>query len=304
MTDTLHLVDASIYVFRAYFSLPPSFTDHRNEPVNAVHGYTSFLLDLLERQPDYVACAFDESLNTCFRNGIFPAYKANRELPDDNLLYQFQQCQRVTELLGIRHYALPTFEADDIIGSLTQVWRGLMHAGRVVIVTRDKDLGQLLEAGDELWDFAADTRAGPAGVREKFGVRVDQLADYLALAGDSVDNIPGAPGIGAKTAAILLQTFDSLSELLARTSEVEQSSIRGAKRIAATLESHRQQLQLYRQITAIKCDIPLEFERIDLRPAQCDPAALAVFADEMRLSERLRSRLAQQSEGHVMGQDR
>ena len=130
------------------------------------------------------------------------------------------------------------------------------------------------------------------------------MADYLALAGDSVDNIPGAPGIGAKTAAILLQTFDSLSELLARTSEVEQSSIRGAKRIAATLESHRQQLQLYRQITAIKCDIPLEFERIDLRPAQCDPAALAVFADEMRLSERLRSRLAQQSEGHVMGQDR
>jgi len=295
VNETLHLIDASIYVFRGYFSLPASFTDQGGQPVNAVHGYTSFLLDLLEHKPEFVACAFDESLNSSFRNDIFPAYKANRESPDDNLLYQFQQCQRITQLLGIRQYASPLYEADDFIGSLTMTWRQLIpNTGRVVILTRDKDLGQLLEPYDELWDFAADTRAGPDAVRNKFGVRVDQLADFLALAGDAVDNIPGAPGIGAKTAANLLQRFDSLGELLARTTEVEQSDLRGAKKIAATLVGHKRQLQMYRQITGIKCDIPLALEVPDLRLGPVDSAALAAFADQMQLRAPMRRRLLQQ----------
>jgi DNA polymerase-1 len=292
VTETLHLVDASIYVFRAYFSLPPSFTSKNGEVVNAVHGYTGFLLDVLAHQPRYLACAFDESLNTCFRNNLYPLYKANREAPDANLTYQFEQCQRVTGLLGLRHLAMPDFEADDIIGSWAASWRRLAPVtSRVVILSRDKDLGQLLEKDDELWDFAADQRAGPAGILAKFGVSVAQLADYLALAGDAVDNIPGAPGIGAKTAASLLQQFDSLEALLARPEAVADSGLRGAKKLAATLLAEREQLRLYRQITAIKCDIPLTDTLPDLVPAAADQAALADFADEMRLSSRLRGRI-------------
>ncbi|MFT4632232.1 MAG: DNA polymerase-1 [Candidatus Azotimanducaceae bacterium] len=296
MTDTLHLVDASIYVFRAYFSLPVSITDQQDNVVNAVHGYTGFLLDLLAHQPQFVACAFDESLNTCFRNALYPAYKANRETPDENLLYQFQQCQRVTELLGLRGYAMAEYEADDIIGSLAVAWRKMAPiAGNVVILSRDKDLGQLLQADDELWDFAANLRAGPAAVLAKFGVSVAQLADYLALAGDSVDNIPGAPGIGAKTAALLLQQYESLTALLARTDEVALSTLRGAKKIAQTLKDNQQQLTLYRQLTEIKCDIPMAVQRDDLRPWQADHKALAAFADDMRFGQRLRTRLLVQA---------
>jgi 5'-3' exonuclease len=294
VTNALHLVDASIYVFRAYFSLPVSITNQQGEVVNAVHGYTGFLLDLLAHQPAFVACAFDESLNTCFRNALYPAYKANREPPDENLMYQFQQCQRVTQLLGLRGYAMAEYEADDIIGSLALAWRQMapVDARKVVILSRDKDLGQLLQVDDELWDFAANLRAGPAGVLAKFGVSVEQLADFLALAGDSVDNIPGAPGIGAKTAAVLLQQYQSLSELLSRTDEVAVSSIRGAKKIAQTLKDHHQQLLLYRQLTEIKCDIPMALQRDDLRPWQADHGALDSFADDMRFGQRLRARLA------------
>jgi DNA polymerase-1 len=293
VTNVLHLVDASIYVFRAYFSLPISIADHQGETVNAVHGYTGFLLDLLAHQPSFVACAFDESLNTCFRNALYPAYKANREAPDENLLYQFQQCQRVTNMLGLRGYAMAEYEADDIIGSLAVAWRQMAPVdGKVVILSRDKDLGQLLQTDDELWDFAANVRAGPAGVLAKFGVSVEQLADFLALAGDSVDNIPGAPGIGAKTAALLLQQYQSLTGMLARTDKVAVSGLRGAKKIAQTLKDHHQQLLLYRQLTEIKCDIPMSVQRDDLLPWPVDHGALSAFADEMRFGQRLRARLA------------
>ena len=284
----LFLVDASIYVFRSYYSIPTSFFDAKGELVNAVYGYTGFLLDLLARKPAAVSVAFDESLTTCYRNRIYPDYKANRELPDANLQYQLQQCQRITGLLGFHNLSLVDYEADDIIGTLLTAF-GKDRA--VIIVTRDKDLGQLVRAGDTLWDFAADAYTDAQGVVDKFGVRPDQLADYLALAGDAVDNIPGVPGIGAKTAAALLNHFGSLDALLQRLDEVAEVPIRGAKKIAAVLVANQAAVELYRQLTVINCHVPMQVEEADLVISPASAEALQQFCDDMAFGNRLRQRL-------------
>ncbi|MFN3235778.1 MAG: 5'-3' exonuclease H3TH domain-containing protein [Pseudomonadales bacterium] len=285
--STLHLVDASIYVFRAYYSMPPNFNDVHGNLIHALYGYAGFLLDLKERGVSYGAVAFDESLTTCYRNQIYPGYKANRELPDDNLKYQFAQCQTLTRLLGFESLCLFDYEADDIIGSLAKQ-HGTDHD--LVIVTRDKDLGQLLRSNDVLWDFASDEYMGPVEVAEKFGVPPQLIADFLALAGDSVDDIPGAPGIGAKTAATLLNAAGSLEQLLADPGQVLEMKVRGAKRLAGILEEHKENLQLYRRITEIYCDIPLDLQFSDLtvKPISED---IWQFCDEMKFADRTRRRI-------------
>ena len=285
----LYLVDASIYVFRAWFSIPDTFYAKGGQSINAVYGYTGFLLDLLQHRPEFASVAFDESLVSCFRNQIYPEYKANRELPDDNLKYQFEQCQRITGLLGFHNLSLEEYEADDIIGTLM----ARFGKGRqTIIVTRDKDLGQLLGRGDALWDFAADTRAGRKEVEAKFGVPPEMLPDLLALAGDTVDNIPGAPGIGAKTAARLLVEFGSLEQLLADPDAVANSPIRGSARLRDILVEHRDRLKLYRRITPIKCDVPVQVRQKDLAITPADRAAVDAFCDEMQFGRRIRERIA------------
>ncbi len=284
---TLHLVDASIYVFRAYFSMPPNFQDKAGNVVHALYGYAGFLLDLRERGVTHSAVAFDESLTTCYRNEIFPGYKANRELPDENLKFQFQQCQKLTELMGFQSLCLYNYEADDIIGTLCKQFG---DQADMVIVSRDKDLGQLLRSNDLLWDFAHDSYMGPKEIAEKFGVHPEQIADFLALAGDSVDDIPGAPGIGAKTAATLLQACGSLTALLENPEQVLDVKVRGAKRLAEILKQHKAEIELYRQVTGIYCDIPLD---LSMQDVQLDPVSEKVlaFADEMNFAQRTRSRL-------------
>lgn len=284
----LYLVDASIYIFRAWFSMPDAFFSRAGRSVNAVYGYTNFLLDLLDHGPEYISFAFDESLTTCFRNQIYPAYKANRELPDQNLTFQLQKCQEVTDLLGLHNLALVDFEADDIIGTLMAL---LAKRRPVVIVTRDKDLGQLLRKQDLLWDYAAGEHAGPQQVADRFGVQAEQMADFLALAGDSVDNIPGAPGIGAKTAATLLRHFGSLEELFARHDEIAGLDIRGAARIQGILADHEADIRMYRQITGIKCDIPIDVTLAEVKPGQPSMRGLEEFCDEMAFGGRIRERI-------------
>ncbi len=284
----LYLVDASIYIFRAYFSIPDTFVNAAGQPVNAVYGFTGFLMDLLDRQPSYISFAFDESLNTCFRNTLYPDYKANRDLPDANLEYQLRQCQEITQLLGFHHLSLFGYEADDIIGTLHKRL-GAEHP--VVIVTRDKDLGQLLRADDVLWDFAADDYSGPAEVEAKFGVRPNQIADFLALAGDSVDNIPGAPGIGAKSAARLLHHFGDLNSLYGRLDEIEDIGLRGARRAKQTLIDHELNIRTFQAITRIATDIDMDVALADLQRAPADAAALMSFCDDLNFGARLRDRL-------------
>lgn len=289
MSAPIHLVDASIYVFRGYFSLPDTFRSRDGEAVNGVYGYTGFLLDLLDTGPTHVSLAFDESLTTCYRNDIYPEYKANRELPDDNLKYQFEMCREITRLLGLHFLSLRRYEADDIIGTLH---KKLARKRPVVIVTRDKDLGQLLRADDRLWDFAADDLAGPAEIEAKFGVAPGQIADYLALAGDSVDNIPGAPGIGAKTAAKILNHFGDIDTLYRSLDELESLGIRGAARVRSTLAENEETVRMFREITRIKTDIDIDVKLNDLRVSARDTAGVEAFCEEMNFGQRMRNRLA------------
>lgn len=253
---TLHLVDASMYVFRAYYSMAPEHVDHEQQPVHAVGGFLSFLLGLLEQaRPTHLLVAFDESLTSSFRNRLYPAYKANRELPPPDLDRQFAYCRELVGALGLAAAAHAEYEADDLIGSAVRCGR---DAGfRSVIVSGDKDLGQLLEADDQIWDYARRERYGPEGVQQRLGVLPVQVADFLALTGDAVDNIPGVPGIGPKTAAPLLAHFGTLEALLARLDEVPFLRLRGAAAAAQRIRQHREQALLSRRLTGIALDAPL-----------------------------------------------
>ncbi len=291
VAPTLHLVDASVYVFRAWHSMPNEFHDADGWPTNAVHGFTRFLLELLERtQCGHVVVAFDDALDSCFRNRLYPAYKANREPAPDELKRQFAHCRALCEAMGLATLAHAEFEADDLIGSALHVARAQGFRG--VIVSADKDLSQLLGDHDEQWDFARGLRWGAAGVPARHGVRADQIADYLALAGDAIDNIPGVPGIGAKTAAALLGHFGSLDVLLARVDEVPYlSSIRGAARCAQQLRMHREQALLCRELATIALHAPCAPDRAPYRRGEACPDRLRDLADRLRLGPLTRRRL-------------
>lgn len=263
-----YLIDASIYIFRAYFSLPERWHSPEGHPLNAVYGYTNFLLDLFkalgEHDSHTLAAAFDESLGSCYRNQLFPAYKSSRELPDEDLAYQLSACKQVSELLGMPCFAGNRYEADDYIASLATL--GRQQGRAVVVVSRDKDLGQLLLAdADRLWDFAAGSRMDRQGFFDKFGVWPEQFSDYLGLVGDSTDDIPGVPAVGAKTGARLIQAFGSLESLAARTDRLEGLGIRGAARISKNLQENWQLALISRQLARLEAGIddmqlPVDFQ--------------------------------------------
>lgn len=287
---TLHLVDASLYVFRAWHSLPDEFHDADGWPTNAVHGFARFLLDLLERErPTHVAVAFDEALDSCFRHALYPAYKANREPAPPELRRQFAWCKSLCRALGLVTLAHADYEADDLIGSAAARARG--RGFRSVIVSADKDLSQLLQPGDEQYDFARGQRWGADGVKARHGVHAHQIADYLALTGDAVDNIPGVTGIGPKSAAVLLAHFGSLEALLERLDEVPFLRLRGAAQLAARLREQQAQARLWRQLATVALDAPLPAH--DFRRAGGDPAELDALADWVGFGPLTRRRLAE-----------
>jgi 5'-3' exonuclease len=150
----IYLVDASVYVFRAYYSMPPDMADSDGNPTHALFGFARFLGDLIERaKPEYLAVAFDESLTSSFRNQFYPAYKANRDPAPADLLWQFARCREFCELAGVRHLSSNEYEADDIIGTLAA--RGRASGLPFIVVTRDKDMVQLVRDGDVYWDYTA-----------------------------------------------------------------------------------------------------------------------------------------------------
>ena len=286
----LYLIDASIYVFRAWHTMPDEFQDAEGWPTNAVQGFARFLLDVLERQrPRHVAVAFDEALDSCFRNRLYPAYKANREPAPDTLKRQFGHCKALCAALGLPVLAHTDYEADDLIGSALAQARTRGHRG--VILSADKDLSQLLLVGDEQWDYGRNQRWGVHGVRARHGVEAHQIADYLALSGDAVDNIPGVPGIGAKTAAVLLAHFGDLDSLFARVEEVPFLRFRGAAQAAAKLRAHREQALLYRQLTRIACDAPLDRQDVSFRRGTAQAEHLHGLCERLRFGPLTRRRL-------------
>lgn len=293
----LHLIDASLYVFRAWHSLPEDLAGADGWPVNAVHGFARFLLDLLERErPSHVAVAFDESLESSFRNAIHPAYKANREPAPESLKRQFALCQQFAEALGLAVLKDARYEADDLIGSLLVRQRERGFAG--VIVSADKDLSQLLGPNDLQWDYARDLRWDAAGVKQRYGVHPHQIADFLGLSGDAVDNIPGVPGIGAKTAVALLEHFGSLDALLARVEELPFLRLRGAASHAARLREFGNQARMSRELATIALDAPLPEGIDDAARGAVQAALLEGFFERARIGPMTRRRaLAQAGPG-------
>jgi 5'-3' exonuclease len=293
--ELVYLVDASVYIFRAYYSELPQMTDRDGHAAHAVYGFARFLLDLMEKvRPTHIAVAFDQRLTSSFRNRIYPAYKANREPPPPGLELQFQRCREFCQYLGVAAFISPEYEADDIIGTLATIMR---RAGVCsVVITRDKDLAQLIRAGDHYWDYGHRERFGYEEIEQRFGVVPERFADYLALTGDSVDNIRGVPGIGPKTAAVLMKEFACLEDLYAGLERVAGLKLRGALALPERLLLHREAAFLARRLTLIACDMPLSVDAAGLRRRSSDPDALTSFYDHHGFGPLLRrqsERLAQ-----------
>jgi len=287
---TLYLIDGSLYIFRSWHAVPPTFHDHEGAPVNAVYGFTRFLCDFLDRvKPTHAVVAFDESLTSSFRNTIYPEYKANRELPPEELRKQFWYCKEVATALGLCVLSHEHYEADDLIGSAVIGMR--KHGFRSVVISADKDFGQLIEMHDEQWDFGRDLRWNADGVKQRLGVRPDQVVDFLALTGDAIDNIPGVPGIGAKTAATLLAHFGSLDEILRRIEEVPYLRLRGAGQVYLRLKEHREKALLSRMLSAIALDAPVPPHADGMCRLSPDLAAIDNLIEKLRFGPLTRSRL-------------
>ncbi|MCQ0091900.1 DNA polymerase I [Roseovarius sp. M141] len=273
----LHLIDGSAFIFRAYHALPPLMRKSDGLPIGAVSGFCNMLQRYVEGNngpdaPTHVAVIFDKGSHT-FRNDLFPEYKANREAMPEDLRPQIPLTRRATEAFNIACKEVEGYEADDIIATLSMQARDA--GGRVTIISSDKDMMQLVGGGVEMLDAMKNRRIDVEGVEEKFGVGPDRVVDVQALAGDSVDNVPGAPGIGIKTAALLINEYGDLDTLLARASEIKQPKRR------QTLIDHADQIRLSRQLVQLDCAMPLDFGLDDLEVRDPDPDVLLGFLAEM-----------------------
>jgi 5'-3' exonuclease len=272
----VYLIDASVYIFRAWFSMPPDLRDADGNPTHAVYGFARFVGDLIERrQPRYLGVCFDESHGSGHRHALFPAYKANREPAPPELKRQFALCREFCRLLGVSEYASNEFEADDLIGTLATRVRA--EGLRVTLVTRDKDLSQLIGPGDRFWDYSDSAEYAYEEIAARFGVAPERMADYLALTGDAVDNIPGVPGVGPKTAAALMGRYASLDALYEDLDAVAHLPLRGASRLPEKLRQHRAAAYLARSLTRIHCEAPLPVTRIDLQRREPDLRSVGEF---------------------------
>jgi 5'-3' exonuclease len=276
--------------------MPPEMMDRDGHPVNALFGFARMLGDLIERaRPKYIAVAFDQSLTSCsFRNTIYPAYKAHRESPPAGLIMQIGRCRELCQLLGVPAFSSPEYEADDIIGTLLHSMR--RKGVRATVITRDKDMAQLIGDGDVYWDFGGREPFGYYDIERRFGVTPERMADFLALMGDSVDNIKGVPGIGPKTAAALMKEFASLDAIYDDLAQVSKIKMRGAAAIVERLREHRETVYLARQLTRICCDMPLEVTAEGLQRRLPDLPGINAFYDVQGFGPLLRKqseRLAQ-----------
>jgi len=282
-----YLIDASVYVFRAYYSMPDDMVDDSGNPINALYGFCRFIGDFMENvTPEYVAVLFDESLSKSFRTEIYPEYKANRDPAPPELKRQFQQCRRYVRALGIMECASPRYEADDLIGTL--VTHGRTQGRPSTIVSRDKDLTQLLTKEDVFWDFSGKGKLRYEQIPESFGVWPEQIADFLALAGDAVDNIKGVPGVGKKTASVLLEHFGSLEEIYGNLDKVHEVNVRGAKTLSTKLEAHKDDALLARRLTGIACDAPIENAEAAMQPSAPRLGDINALFDEAGIGMALR----------------
>jgi 5'-3' exonuclease len=261
--------------------------DGDGNPVNALYGFCRFLGDFMEQvNPEHVAVLFDESLSTSFRTEIYPEYKANRDPAPPELKRQFGQCRRFTRALGVMEWGSPRYEADDLIGTLVEHGRAMSRPS--TIVTRDKDLAQLLGREDVFWDFAGKGKVGYEQVPDVFGVWPEQIADFLALAGDAVDNIKGVPGVGKKTATVLLERFGNLEAIYNNLDKVHEVNVRGSKTLGEKLGTHKDAALLARKLTGIACDAPIDDAESAMRRSSPKLGEINALFDEANIGTALR----------------
>ena len=282
----LWMIDASAYIFRAYHALPPLTRKSDGLPVGAVQGYCNMLWKLIRDMkgddgPTHLVAVFDHSEKT-FRNEMYDQYKANRSAPPEDLIPQFPLVREATAAFGVHCVELPGYEADDLIA--TYACKARDAGGEAVIVSSDKDLMQLIGPSVVMWDPMKERRLAEEAVFEKFGVTPDKVVEVQALIGDSVDNVPGAPGIGPKTAAQLIGEYGDLDTLLARAHEIKQPKRR------ETLIEFADQIRLSRELCRLDCSAPAPEPIDDFAVRDPDPERLAEFLDKMEFRS-LRSRV-------------
>lgn len=277
---TAYLIDGMAYVFRSFYGMRPMAAPD-GTPVNAVFGLGLTLQRFLrDHRPGLLACCFDAGSQT-FRNAIYPAYKANRGAPPDELIPQFDLCRELVGKMGIPTAILPGYEADDLIATLTRRLRAEGHD--VVIVSGDKDLAQLVGPGVSIYDLAKNDWWHEDRIPERLGVRAGQVCDLLALTGDAVDNIPGVRGVGAKAATALLAEFADLEAIYADLDRVETLPVRGAKGLRRKLEEGRDQALLSRRLATLEYEAPCGMSVADLEFTGAAGGDLDAFAERWGL---------------------
>jgi DNA polymerase I len=264
------LIDGSGFLFRAYHGLPP-MTRADGTPVNAVFGFTKMLMKLVEdTDADHIAVVFDRARKT-FRNEIYGEYKAHRPPPPDDLIPQFALVREATRALNIAEVGMEGYEADDLIATYARQAREI--GAEVTIVSSDKDLMQLVGDGVTMLDAMKNKTIGPDQVMEKFGVGPDRVIDVQALAGDSSDNVPGVAGIGVKTAALLINEYGDLDQVLARAEEVKQPKRRQSLLDQADLA------RVSRELVTLMQDVPVEMPLSDFAAKDIEPETLIKFLE-------------------------
>ena len=286
----LHLIDGSGFIFRAYHALPPLTRKSDGLPVGAVSGFCNMLFKIIEDQkgsnaPTHLVVVFDAKGKT-FRSDIYPEYKMNRPPAPEDLIPQFPLTRDATRAFGLACIEQEGFEADDIMATLAVQAREA--GGQVTIVSSDKDLMQLVGNGVEMYDAMKNKRIGPEQVEEKFGVAPNRVIDVQSLAGDSVDNVPGAPGIGVKTAALLINEYGDLDSLLERASEIKQPKRR------ETLIENADQIRTSRDLVTLKTDMEMDCDFDDFQVQAPNPEVVLKFLAEMEfrtMSARIANKL-------------
>ena len=276
----LYLVDASGYIFRAYYAIRP-LSNSKGLPTNALFGFTSMLMKLLrEQKPDLVGIVFDVARKT-FRNEMYPAYKANRAEPPADLVPQFPYFRKIVKAMNLPVLELPNYEADDVIGTIAKKYEKKKIS--IVIVTGDKDMMQLVDENVLIYDSMKEKWIGIPEVKEKFGVIPKLVPDILALAGDSSDNIPGVPGIGDKTAIKLIQEHGSLENVLKNAAKI-------SGKLGEKLTEFADQARLCRKLATIVTEAPLEFDLKDFEMRDPDPEAAKAIFEELGFKRLLSER--------------
>ncbi len=268
----LYLIDGSGYLFRAYHGLPP-MNRPDGTPINAVFGFCRMLVaDLLDNpEIDHIAMILDAGSVT-FRNKIYDKYKANRPEPPEDLIPQFPLIREAARAFNVTVCELDGYEADDLIATYARL--ALEAGGTCTIVSSDKDLMQLVRPGVELMDPIKKIKLGPEAVMEKFGVTPDKVVDVQALAGDSTDNVPGAPGIGVKTAAQLINEYGTLEALLERTKEIKQPKRR------ESLENNAELIRISKQLVTLRDDVPTPADPDSFDKRRPDPNVLLPWLEK------------------------